>query len=151
MLAQTLNNNCGNHLKSGELFEPSDHKFKVLVYWYSRTREYHRGVAQPGSALRSGRRGRGFKSRHPDIANQAKIGLNNSIWADFLFTSHSHPNGLEKVVSAKVSALFSIGCANRVSFGIRVFITSPLLLVDPELASLSCPPHCGLLSPVPLL
>ncbi len=26
----------------------------------------HRGVAQPGSALRSGRRGRGFKSRHPD-------------------------------------------------------------------------------------
>ena len=25
-----------------------------------------RGVAQPGSALRSGRRGRGFKSRHPD-------------------------------------------------------------------------------------
>jgi hypothetical protein len=26
----------------------------------------HRGVAQLGSALRSGRRGRGFKSRHPD-------------------------------------------------------------------------------------
>lgn len=25
-----------------------------------------RGVAQLGSALRSGRRGRGFKSRHPD-------------------------------------------------------------------------------------
>lgn len=25
-----------------------------------------RGVAQPGSALRSGRRGRGFESRHPD-------------------------------------------------------------------------------------
>ncbi len=25
-----------------------------------------RGVAQPGSARRSGRRGRGFKSRHPD-------------------------------------------------------------------------------------
>ena len=28
--------------------------------------ERHRGVAQLGSALRSGRRGRGFKSRHPD-------------------------------------------------------------------------------------
>ncbi len=27
---------------------------------------HHRGVAQPGSARRSGRRGRGFKSRHPD-------------------------------------------------------------------------------------
>ncbi len=27
----------------------------------------NRGVAQPGSALRSGRRGRGFESRHPDI------------------------------------------------------------------------------------
>ena len=58
-------------------------------------RGFHRGVAQPGSALLSGRRGRGFKSRHPDIANQAKIGLNNSIGADFLFTSHSHPNGLD--------------------------------------------------------
>ena len=29
----------------------------------------HRGVAQLGSALRSGRRGRGFKSRHPDPQN----------------------------------------------------------------------------------
>jgi hypothetical protein len=27
---------------------------------------YSRGVAQPGSVLRSGRRGREFKSRHPD-------------------------------------------------------------------------------------
>ena len=26
----------------------------------------HRGIAQPGSARRSGRRGRGFKSRYPD-------------------------------------------------------------------------------------
>ena len=37
----------------------------------SRQDDYHvvcctRGVAQLGSALRSGRRGRGFKSRHPD-------------------------------------------------------------------------------------
>ena len=31
----------------------------------------HRGVAQLGSALRSGRRGRGFKSRYPD---QCKMG-----------------------------------------------------------------------------
>jgi hypothetical protein len=28
-----------------------------------------RGVAQLGSVLRSGRRGRGFKSRHPDSAS----------------------------------------------------------------------------------
>ena len=32
----------------------------------------HRGVAQLGSALRSGRRGRGFKSRHPDREVQVK-------------------------------------------------------------------------------
>jgi hypothetical protein len=31
-----------------------------------RCRGFKRGVAQLGSALRSGRRGRGFKSRHPD-------------------------------------------------------------------------------------
>ena len=32
----------------------------------------HRGVAQLGSALRSGRRGRGFKSRHPDAKQQVR-------------------------------------------------------------------------------
>ena len=32
----------------------------------------HRGVAQLGSALRSGRRGRGFKSRHPDASMQVR-------------------------------------------------------------------------------
>src|SRR3954452_15016821 len=31
-----------------------------------RCRGFTRGVAQLGSALRSGRRGRGFESRHPD-------------------------------------------------------------------------------------
>jgi hypothetical protein len=31
-----------------------------------RCRGFKRGVAQLGSALRSGRRGRGFESRHPD-------------------------------------------------------------------------------------
>jgi hypothetical protein len=30
-----------------------------------------RDVAQPGSALRSGRRGRGFESRHPDTTKKA--------------------------------------------------------------------------------
>jgi hypothetical protein len=35
-----------------------------------------RGVAQLGSALRSGRRGRGFESRHPDqcFGPSSKIG-----------------------------------------------------------------------------
>src|SRR5271155_3133965 len=32
-----------------------------------RCRGFRRGVAQLGSALRSGRRGRGFESRHPDL------------------------------------------------------------------------------------
>ena len=34
----------------------------------------HRGVAQLGSALRSGRRGRGFKSRHPDGESPGPFG-----------------------------------------------------------------------------
>ena len=34
---------------------------------------YNRGVAQPGSALRSGRRGRGFKSPHPDKVYLPKL------------------------------------------------------------------------------
>ena len=33
-----------------------------------------RGVAQFGSALRSGRRGRGFKSRHPDQERRGRLG-----------------------------------------------------------------------------
>src|SRR5690606_21061683 len=37
----------------------------------------HRGVAQLGSALRSGRRGRGFKSRHPD-AGQGPLSIDGS-------------------------------------------------------------------------
>jgi hypothetical protein len=36
-----------------------------------RCRGFTRGVAQLGSALRSGRRGRGFESRHPDSVNKA--------------------------------------------------------------------------------
>ena len=36
--------------------------------------ERHRGVAQLGSALRSGRRGRGFKSRHPDGESPGPFG-----------------------------------------------------------------------------
>ena len=35
-----------------------------------RCRGFTRGVAQLGSALRSGRRGRGFESRHPDALSQ---------------------------------------------------------------------------------
>jgi hypothetical protein len=37
-----------------------------------RCRGFKRGVAQLGSALRSGRRGRGFKSRHPDPCDVAR-------------------------------------------------------------------------------
>jgi hypothetical protein len=39
-----------------------------------RCRGFTRGVAQLGSALRSGRRGRGFESRHPDcvVADQSR-------------------------------------------------------------------------------
>jgi hypothetical protein len=36
-----------------------------------RCRGFNRGVAQLGSALRSGRRGRGFESRHPDLKSLA--------------------------------------------------------------------------------
>jgi hypothetical protein len=37
-----------------------------------RCRGFNRGVAQLGSALRSGRRGRGFESRHPDSHVKSK-------------------------------------------------------------------------------
>jgi hypothetical protein len=41
---------------------------------------YSRGIAQPGSARRSGRRGRGFESRYPD---KQKVFLNYQ--EDFYF------------------------------------------------------------------
>ena len=44
----------------------------------------HRGVAQLGSALRSGRRGRGFKSRHPDVIPAASFGA-----AGFFYPLHN--------------------------------------------------------------
>ena len=40
--------------------------FPGLQSGSARLAQQHRGVAQLGSALRSGRRGRGFESRHPD-------------------------------------------------------------------------------------
>ena len=36
------------------------------VSYFCKTLHSHRDVAQPGSALRSGRRGRWFESSHPD-------------------------------------------------------------------------------------
>src|SRR5882672_7262387 len=41
-----------------------------------------RGVAQPGSALRSGRRCRRFKSSHPDHFLVAPAGSGESFWHD---------------------------------------------------------------------
>ena len=40
-----------------------------------------RGVAQPGSALRSGRRGRRFESSRPDQTELARPGAHSSIEA----------------------------------------------------------------------
>ena len=47
--------------------------------WYSS--QCNRDVAQFGSALRSGRRGRGFESRHPDL----RKALENSAFFVFVF------------------------------------------------------------------
>ena len=44
----------------------------IVAVRIPQTREY-RGVAQFGRALRSGRRGRGFKSRHLDHLKQLMI------------------------------------------------------------------------------
>ena len=49
-----------------------------------RDKQRHRGVAQLGSALRSGRRGRGFKSRHPDSKKQIGQTTDVSSLADLL-------------------------------------------------------------------
>ena len=45
---------------------PADAGGETIRPGSARLAGLHRGVAQLGSALRSGRRGRGFKSRHPD-------------------------------------------------------------------------------------
>src|SRR5699024_12605511 len=52
-----------------------------------------RGVAQLGSALRSGRRGRGFKSRHPD-KSRSRI----TRWSG---TSHVSPEALARAERAR--------------------------------------------------
>ena len=39
----------------------------ALLPWDENFLHSHRGVAQPGRALRSGRRGRWFKSSRPDL------------------------------------------------------------------------------------
>ena len=44
-------------------FRPTDVRQSPLALWFC---EFCRGVAQPGSALRSGRKGRRFKSSRPD-------------------------------------------------------------------------------------
>ena len=65
----------------------------VLRYGANRT---SRGVAQLGRALRSGRRGRGFKSRHPDQHSRAAVSVPTV--SDSLFEPGDdgwfHPTGL---------------------------------------------------------
>ena len=46
-----------------------------------RCRGFTRGVAQLGSALRSGRRGRGFESRHPDSRRRRSEALTRKFWS----------------------------------------------------------------------
>ena len=46
-----------------------------------RCRGFTRGVAQLGSALRSGRRGRGFESRHPDSRRRRSQALTGRFWS----------------------------------------------------------------------
>ena len=77
------------------------------------TRE-HRGVAQFGRALRSGRRGRGFKSRHLDHLKQLMIAS-----AVFLFSGKLTPSAFEKQTGCCVIALsqrFSAWTIRRSSF-----------------------------------
>ena len=45
-----------------------------------------RAVAQPGRALRSGRRGRGFESRQPDVINKTLIMSELDVITGSLFT-----------------------------------------------------------------
>jgi hypothetical protein len=55
-----------------------------------------REVAQFGSALRSGRRGRGFKSPLPDPASRASVGQEGSV---LLWGASSRPHSKSRVHS----------------------------------------------------
>ena len=58
-----INDYNGKNIKKTPMWKKTAHVIKKIVSLHL---EKGRDVAQPGSALRSGRRGRKFESCHPD-------------------------------------------------------------------------------------
>ena len=94
-----------------------------------RCRGFTRGVAQLGSALRSGRRGRGFESRHPDsvmsqdirVAVNLRLGSQLFLWAatSVVWTAPLHQSitGFGNQLAIQVLHL-SRHCAIASDFGV---------------------------------
>ena len=79
-----------------------------------------RGVAQPGRALRSGRRGRRFKSSHPDQVKVDKVESTNSLQQFFsqqrlkeVFTPIGIPIGAESPEEIALSIVSELICVRR--------------------------------------
>ena len=80
-----------------------------------------RGMAQLGSALRSGRRGRGFKSRYPDHLEQVGDLHFSEVWIASLFF-YAHPvtrlSPIHPFICCQVDSHPRISGVNRRSFKI---------------------------------